>query len=168
MEAICPPTPVAQERSAAADLETLLLNWLPVGTVTEEDAASSDPSADSVLDPTPLQTETTAQQLRCPLVVAQTRPMEGCNPVLPQRLRRGRDVLTEDGVVAVDTRKVSAASETVVSREIHRKSECVPTGVPTLAAAPQTASEGYSTETSRLRLHGPTLAGGRVSRIARD
>ena len=30
MEAICPPTPVPQERSAATDLETLLLNWLPV------------------------------------------------------------------------------------------------------------------------------------------
>ena len=44
MEAIRPPTPVAQERSAATELETLLLNWLPVGTVTEEDA---DPSADS-------------------------------------------------------------------------------------------------------------------------
>ena len=38
MEAICPPTPVAQEQSPATDLETLLLNWLPVGTVTEEDA----------------------------------------------------------------------------------------------------------------------------------
>ena len=47
MEAICPPAPVAQERSAATELETLLLNWLPVGTVTEEDAASPDPSADS-------------------------------------------------------------------------------------------------------------------------
>ena len=47
MEAICPPTPVPQERSAATDLETLLLNWLPVGTVTEEDGASPDPSADS-------------------------------------------------------------------------------------------------------------------------
>ena len=47
MEAICPPTPVVQERSAATELETLLLNWLPVGTVTEEDAASPDPSADS-------------------------------------------------------------------------------------------------------------------------
>ena len=67
--------------------------------------------------------------------------MEGCSPVLPRRLRRGRDVLTEDGAVAVDTRQVSTASETVVSREIHRKSECVPTVVPTLAAAPQTASE---------------------------
>ena len=47
MEAICPPTPVPQERSAVTDLDTLLLNWLPVGTVTEEDAASPDPSADS-------------------------------------------------------------------------------------------------------------------------
>ena len=53
--------------------------------------------------------------------------MEGCNTALPRRLRRGRDVLTDDGAVAVDT---------VVSREIHRKSECVPTVVPTLAAAP--------------------------------
>ena len=47
MEAICPKTPVAQERSAATELETLLLNWLLVGTVTEEDAASPDPSTDS-------------------------------------------------------------------------------------------------------------------------
>ena len=47
MEAICLPMLVVQERSAATELETLLLNWLPVGTVTEEDAASPDPSADS-------------------------------------------------------------------------------------------------------------------------
>ena len=47
MAAICPPMPVAQERSAAIDLETLLLNWLPVGTVTEEDATSPDLSSDS-------------------------------------------------------------------------------------------------------------------------
>ena len=47
MGALCSPTPVAQERSAATDLETMLLNWLPVGTVTEEDAALQDPSADS-------------------------------------------------------------------------------------------------------------------------
>ena len=45
MEVICPPRPVAQERSAATDLETLLLNWLPVGTVTEEDAAPPDLSS---------------------------------------------------------------------------------------------------------------------------
>ena len=30
------------------ELETMLLNWLPVGTVMEEDAASLNPSADSV------------------------------------------------------------------------------------------------------------------------
>ena len=48
MEAICPPTPVAQERSPMTDLETLLLNWLPVGTVMEEDVASPDLSSDSV------------------------------------------------------------------------------------------------------------------------
>ena len=49
--------------------------------------------------------------------------------------------VTEDVAVAVDTRQVSAASDTVVSREIHRKSECIPTVVPKLAAAPQAASE---------------------------
>ena len=43
--------------------------------------------------------------------------------------------------MAVDTRQVSAASDTVVSRKIHIKSECVPTVVPKLAAAPQAASE---------------------------
>ena len=29
------------------ELETMLLNWLPIGTVTEEDAASLNTSADS-------------------------------------------------------------------------------------------------------------------------
>ena len=48
MEVIRPPTPVAQERSPTTDLETLLLNWLPVRTVTEEDVASPDLSSDSV------------------------------------------------------------------------------------------------------------------------
>ena len=54
-------------------------------------------------DSIPLQTEMMVRQLLCPLVVAQTRPMEGCDPALPRRLRRGRDVLTEDGAVTVDT-----------------------------------------------------------------
>ena len=49
MEAICPPTPVAQERLAATELEILLLNWLPVGTVMEEDATSPDPPTDSAV-----------------------------------------------------------------------------------------------------------------------
>ena len=73
----------------------------------------------------PLQTEMTARQLLCPLVVAQTRPMEGCDPALPRRLRRGRDVLTEDGAVAVDTKRASAASDAVVSRETRKFSEGV-------------------------------------------
>ena len=86
-------------------------------------------------DSIPVQTETTAQQLLCPPVVAQTRHMEGCHTALLRQLCRGRDVLMEDGAVAVDTRQASTASE------IHRKSECGPAIVPTLAAAPQNGSE---------------------------
>ena len=103
-------------------------------------------------DSAPVQIKTTAEQLLCPPVVAQTRPMEGCDTASPRRLRRGRDVLTEDGMVAVDTRQVSAASDIVISREMHMKSECIPTVVPKLAAAPQA--------TSRFRLHGLTPASG--------
>ena len=109
---------------------------------SEMEVSDSESEVDYIVpDSTPLQMKTTAKQLLCPLVVAQTRPMEGCNPASPRRLCRGRDVLTEDGAVAVDTRQVSAVSDTVVSREIHRKSECIPTVVPKLAAAPQAASE---------------------------
>ena len=86
-------------------------------------------------DSTPLQMEMTTQQLLRPPVVAQTRPMEGCHAAVPRRLRRGRDVRTADDTVAVDARQVSATSDTVVSRKIHRKSECVTTVVPKLAAA---------------------------------
>ena len=48
MGAIYPPQPVAPERSKLTDLETMLLNWLPVGTVTEEDAALPNPLSDSL------------------------------------------------------------------------------------------------------------------------
>ena len=82
------------------------------------------------LSPSTFMTEVMARQLLCPPVVAQTRPMEGCDPALPQ-----------DGAVAVDTEWVSAASDAVVSRETHKNSECVPTVVPKLAATPQAASE---------------------------
>ena len=60
------------------------------------------------------------------MCTTQTFAMEGCNPASPGRLSRERDVLTEDGAVALDTRQVSAASDKVVSREINRKSECIP------------------------------------------
>ena len=47
MGTICLPKAVAQERSAVTELETMLLNWLPVETVTEENATSPNPSEDS-------------------------------------------------------------------------------------------------------------------------
>ena len=92
-------------------------------------------------DSTPLQTETTAQQSLWPPVFVQTRPMEGCHTAVPRRLHRGRDVPIVDGAVAVDTRQVSAAPDTVISRKIHGKSECIPAVVPKLAEVPQAASE---------------------------
>ena len=39
---------MVQERSKLMDLEIMLQNWLPVGTVTEEDAASPDSLSDSL------------------------------------------------------------------------------------------------------------------------
>ena len=38
---------MAREQSPATALETMLLNWLPVGVVMEEDSASPDTSVDS-------------------------------------------------------------------------------------------------------------------------
>ena len=43
-----PSQPVVQERSKLTDLEIMLQNWFPVGTVTEEDAASPDSLSDSL------------------------------------------------------------------------------------------------------------------------
>ena len=48
MGAIRPSQPVVQERSKLTDLEIMLHNWLPVGTVTEEDAASPNSLSDSL------------------------------------------------------------------------------------------------------------------------
>ena len=75
--------------------------------------------------------EITKQQLLRPPVVNQTRPMEGYHTEVPRRLRRGRDVRTADDPLAVDARQISEVWK------IHRKSECVMTVVPTLAAASQ-------------------------------
>ena len=72
---------------------------------SEVDVSDSESGVDYIEpDSAPLQITTTAVELLCPPVVAQTRPMEGCDPASPRRLHRGRDVLTEDGMVAVDTR----------------------------------------------------------------
>ena len=91
--------------------------------------------------PSAFMSEMTAQQLLCPPVVAQTRPMDGCDPAVPRRLRRGCDDRTADDAVAVDARQVPTASDTVVSRRIHTMSECITTVAPRLEAAPQ-ASHG--------------------------
>ena len=180
MAAICPPTPAAQERSAAIDLETLgsadgkcrliraeglvarisndyrpqlpavgkdipgsaapchvgtarLLGTgnnqtRPVGRAVRRPYSDSEESVNDVwyadehdttvqqvsrrkgrltqtannscgegcaqLDDFKMETETTAQQLLCPPVVAQTRQTD-----LPRQLCRGRNVLMEDGAV---------------------------------------------------------------------
>ena len=132
---------------------------------SEVDVSDSESRVDYIeSDSAPLQITTTAVELLCPPVVTQTRRMEGCDPASPRRLRRGRDVLTEDGTVAVDTRQVSTASDTVVVSGIHMMSECFPTVTPKLAAAPQAASED---ETSRLLMHELTSASRREYRVAR-
>ena len=94
--------------------------------------------------------------------------MEGCHTSVPRPLRRGRDVRTADDAVVVDIRQVSAASNTVVSRKIHSKSECDTTVVPKLAAAPQAA---YEVVQPRSRDYGYTdslTLGSGVSRFAQD
>ena len=90
---------------------------------SEVDVSNIESEVDYIeLDSAPLQITTTAVELLCPPGVTQTRFMEGCDPASPRRLRRGRDVLTEDVTVAVDTRQVSAASDTVVVSGIHMMS----------------------------------------------
>ena len=58
--------------------------------------------------------------------------MEGCHTGVPRRLYRKRNIRMADDPVAVDVRQISTASW-----KIHRKSECVTTVVPTLAAVSQ-------------------------------
>ena len=110
---------------------------------TPESKIDTSDSEDGVYlidsDSPPLQMESATQQLLCPPVVAHMRPKEGCHPAAPRRLRRGRDVRTADNTVAADVGQDSAASDTVVSRKTHRKSECVTMVAPGLAAAPQAA-----------------------------
>ena len=82
---------------------------------SEVDVSDSESEVDYIEpDLAPLRITTTSVELLCPPVVTQTRPMEGDDPASPRQLLRGRDILTEDGTVAVDTRQVSASSDTVV------------------------------------------------------
>ena len=74
---------------------------------------------DVVPDSFPVQMKTTAVESLCPPVVAQTRPMGGCDPVSPWGLFRERDVLTEDSPAAVDSRRKSIVAETDVGGGIY-------------------------------------------------
>ena len=106
------------------------------------DLSDSECNVDDVEpDPVPVQMMTTAWESLCPPVVTQTRPKDDCDPASPRRLRRGRDVLTEDGMVVVDTRRISIAPDTDVGSGIHVISDCIPAVMPMLAVAPQAASE---------------------------
>ena len=52
--------------------------------VSEIEVSNSESEVEYIEpDSTPLQMKTMAKQLLCPLVVARTRPMEGCNPASP-------------------------------------------------------------------------------------
>ena len=46
---ILPPQPVIQERSKLTDMEIVLQNLLPVGSVVEEDGPSSEPITESLV-----------------------------------------------------------------------------------------------------------------------
>ena len=92
-------------------------------------------------DLAPVQMTTMAVESLCPPVVAQTRPKEGCDPASPRRLRRGRDVLREDCMLAVDTRRISIDQDTDVVSGIYVMPDCIPAVMAMLAAAPQAASE---------------------------
>ena len=106
---------------------------------SQVDLSDSESDVDDVEpDPVPVQMTTTAVESLCPPVVTQTRPKEGCDPASPRRLRRGCDVLREDSMVAVDTRRISIDQDT---NGIYVMPDCIPAVMPMLAAAPQAASE---------------------------
>ena len=84
--------------------------------------------------------KTTAVESLCLPVVAQTRPKWGCDPVLPQHMCRGQDVLTEDGPAAVDSRREFIVPDTDVGSGIYVMPDCIPTVVPKSAAVPQATS----------------------------
>ena len=112
-----------------------------IGRAVRRPYSDSDDSDNDVLYVEGHAPMPTAVELLFPPVVTQTKPMEGCDPASPRRLRQGRDVLTEDGTVAVDTRQVSISLDIDVVNGIHMMSECIPTVTPKLTAAPQAASE---------------------------
>ena len=76
----------------------------------------------------------------CPTVVAQTRPKGGCDLVLPLRMCRGRDFLTEDGPEVMDSGWQSIIPYPDVCGGICVMPDRLPVVVPRSAAVPMTAS----------------------------
>ena len=106
----------------------------PESQVDLSDGESDVEDVEPVL--APVQMTTMAVESLCP----QTRPKEGCDPASPRRLRRGRNVLREDSMLAVDTRQLSIDQVTDVVSGIYVMPDCVPAVMPMLAAVPQAAS----------------------------
>ena len=123
-------------------------NWVlqadnRVGDISAPESQVDLPGSESDVDdvaPDTVPVRTVVESL-CPPVVAQTRPKEGCDPASPRRLRRGRDVLMEGSMVALNNRRISIAQDPDVVIGIHVMPDCVPAVMPILAAAPQAASE---------------------------
>ena len=115
----------------------------PESQVDLSDGESDVEDVEPVL--APAQMTTMAVESLCPPVVAQTRPKEGCDPASPRRLHRGRDVLREDSMLAVDTRRISIDQVTDVVSGIYVMPDCIPAVMPMLAGH----LGGCSDETSR-------------------
>ena len=139
VESLCPPVVTQTIPKEGCDPASPLMEDSMVGVDSRR--ISIAPDTDVVLDPGPVQMATTAVESLCPPVVTQTRPKEGCDPASPRRLRRGRDVLMEDSMVVVDTRRISIAQDTDVVSGIYVMPDCIPAVMPMLAAAQQAASE---------------------------
>ena len=148
LESLCPPV-VAQTRpKEGCDPASPRRLRRGCDVLMEDSKVAMDsrrisiaPDTDVVPDPVPVQIAMTAVESLCPPVVTQTRPKEGCDPASPRRLRRGRDVLREDNMVAVDIRRISLDQDTDVVSGIYVMPDCIPAVRPMLAAAPQAASE---------------------------
>ena len=113
---------------------------LPVPELQVDLPDSENDVYDVVPEQFPVQMKTMAVESLCPPVVAQMRPKGGCDSVLPRRMCRGRDVLTEDGPAAVDSRRESIVPDTDVCGGIYVMPDCITIVLPKSAAMPQAAS----------------------------
>ena len=133
VESLCPPVVTQMRSKEGCDLLSPRRLHRGRDVLMEDSMVAVDsgrisiaPDTDVVPDPVPVQMATTTVESLCPPVVTQTRPMEGCDPASPRRLRLGRDVLMEDIMVAADTRRISIAQDTDVVSGIYVMPDCIP------------------------------------------